>query len=296
MLSSNASDRPVTTETITPEQARLYLQFTVPKRGLNSANIERFSKDMVKQVWDRNGETVKFCPAEAVVEGVKVHKLGDGLHRMNACIKAGVPFTTLVVWNVPEEEILSVDTGKSRTGGDALTMRGHKYGNVMTGAIRWIHSINPRGGSLRRSTLTNAQIIKWTDAHPEIEDNAKLFYNVKPAPPALVIGLHWLFSRIDLDEATRFAVDLRDGANLPEGDPVLTMRNRLIENQLNRNKERLDREDKASLLIRTWNARRRGEVDRQIKRPRAGGALPAIVGWSSHMSKGAFIEEEDLDD
>lgn len=48
----------------------------------------------------------------------------DVVHRLSACIEAGVPFRTLLVTGVPHETWTTVDTGKVRSAGDVFQIDG----------------------------------------------------------------------------------------------------------------------------------------------------------------------------
>lgn len=101
-------------EEITPEIATDYLSHNKNNRNIRWADVDKYARDMKAGEWELTPECIAF--------GTK-GQLKNGQHRLNAVIKAGVPVTFIVAYDVPDE-ITIFDRGVLRTAADILKMSG----------------------------------------------------------------------------------------------------------------------------------------------------------------------------
>lgn len=118
-------------EMITPELATEYLATNVGnQRNISTPALSRYTNSMEKGLWRVNGEAIKFDTN---------NMLCDGQHRLTACIKANIPFESLVIRGLDPKVFDSIDTGKVRSSGDILRMLGVRNYSSVSCAIRvWI--------------------------------------------------------------------------------------------------------------------------------------------------------------
>jgi hypothetical protein len=121
----------LTVETITPQIAARYLEENVSNnRSISDRHVSALARDMVADRWSQNGETLKFSPVGALL---------DGQQRLWACIQASKSFTTAVVRGVTSLD--DVDRSRPRTLGHALQMHGYeqprRLGVALSTAWRW---------------------------------------------------------------------------------------------------------------------------------------------------------------
>lgn len=102
--------------TVTPEMAKEYLANEIYTKGTKVNSVRRYATYMAKGKWFQNGETIKFNQ-----DGHGI----DGHHRCMACVAAGVPFQTLVVFGVLHDYVTSINVGDTRNLATAI---GAKYG------------------------------------------------------------------------------------------------------------------------------------------------------------------------
>lgn len=132
--SENRSD--VKLVTITPEMAEIMLEKNIANRKVNQANVNRIAADMATGNYKLNGETIKISPN---------HEILDGQHRLLACVKSNMPFTTYIVYNVEREAIGTIDMGKGRSVADSLNVMGC---NIKSGIIPAMNFYFNRGQKL----------------------------------------------------------------------------------------------------------------------------------------------------
>lgn len=95
-----------TVETITPTEARAILEGNTRNRKANPRHIAKLALEMTNGTWAMDGTPIRIA-----VDGTLI----DGQHRLLACIKADVPFTTLVMTDADIETMRIIDGGKSRS-------------------------------------------------------------------------------------------------------------------------------------------------------------------------------------
>jgi hypothetical protein len=243
------TDQRAVFETITPDIARRRLANMILNRTTDWSRVRQYAAAMAARRWAHNGETLQV--------GVSGKTL-NGQHRYLACAESGQDFQAWVIYNVPEETITTMDTGKSRSAGDVLAMHGVGSSYTVAGAVRWLMKIG-RGGApmVNIEGVTNEDVLAWCDEHPDIQDSVRIAVGVNTLCPASVVAaVHWLFARTDRTAADQFVHDLRTGAIADERDPVLVARNRLI--KMKQAKEKKNSVDVPALMINAWNARRAG--------------------------------------
>ena len=103
--------------TVTPEMAKKWLESNFERnRIIDKHRIEFLADQMRRGMWRTTGNAIQFD-----TEG----KLQDGQHRLLACVAAGVPFKTLVVYNVPPESYIVQNCSKPQRSRDIL-----RYNNI----------------------------------------------------------------------------------------------------------------------------------------------------------------------
>jgi hypothetical protein len=146
--------------TISPQLARQWLDQNHNNRKLKKRFVATLAGDIASGNWRITGDSIKFGPDGSLL---------DGQHRLAACIAADKPITSLVIYGVPPDAKVVMDTGKARSPSDVLAMNGHKNTNALTTAYRLL--INERkcnvliGGA---SFATNAEIMAAASKHPRM--------------------------------------------------------------------------------------------------------------------------------
>ena len=100
-------------ETITPQEARLYLANQVDNRKVREARVRQWADDMKRGEFPAIAQPIMFA-----IDG----RLMDGQHRLHAIVKAEMPVELLVARGVPLEHRRYIDGGAPRTAADVLQM------------------------------------------------------------------------------------------------------------------------------------------------------------------------------
>lgn len=112
--------------TITPEMAAEFLKMNTHNRHEDKRSITTYAESMRAGKWMLNGEPIIISNTNVIL---------DGQNRLYACVKAGVPFETLMVWGITEEAFKTINIGKTRTPGDILFIDNIKNANVVAASI-----------------------------------------------------------------------------------------------------------------------------------------------------------------
>lgn len=245
--------------TITPVLAELWLQKNSHNRPISAGTVNIYARDMMAGNWQANGETIKFSTSGTLL---------DGQHRLTAIIESGVAIRTYVVFGLPDETFRTIDTGRRRQMGDVLAIEGEPNRFQLAAALhivwRFERGLLFRAKVSEGSTPTHAELADILARHPDIRDSITHGFAVKNLLGAgMATGLHFLFAQRDRATADAFFTALGTGENLSRGNPVLTLRNRLMENQSQR--ARLPRVEVIRLVVKAWNAVREGRQLLTIK-------------------------------
>lgn len=143
--------------TITAELAALILErLNDNNRRKRSANIRKFA-DAMGLGWILTGDTVKFSKSGVLL---------DGQNRLAACVRAGVPFETHVVYGIADDAFTRIDANARRTNPDTLQIAGASYSQIAAPAVRWLmiyDSFNPKTDGVpdRSRRIDNQELLEY---------------------------------------------------------------------------------------------------------------------------------------
>lgn len=259
---------------VTPEIAQHWLTFNTSNRELTQAKIEQFVQDMEGGYWARNGEPVKFSYG----------KLLDGQHRLTSIAVSGVTIPVIVVFGLDSEAQVTMDTGRSRSPRDVLSIEGlDKWeSSVLGSALHTIIAYESGLAVYSARKYTNREVRNYYLEHSSALVNTinrvKGYPRKFPLlPHARAVALHYIFGKVDADAADMFFDRLLGGEGLVKSSPIFHLRNRLQMDAMEKKKRTAY--EQFHFVVRAWNACRRGsslKSDNTL-RPRQGEPFPEIM-------------------
>lgn len=246
--------------TITPGMAKEYLSRNLENnRPPKKDKIRQYARDMVSGRWKAGtAQTIKFDTRKRLI---------DGQNRMHAVVLANVAVKFDIAHDVSVEVMPFLDSGATRTAGDALAIAGmsdkNRLGSIVRWSIMWDAGMPTGTGPLKP---THSEIVERAAAEPGLYDAATKrgtdvqrmgLGNGSVAGTAYYVFAHQSEGR---DHHHVFFDALLSGANLGPGSPILTLRNRMVKARF----DRLTRAESLALYIRGWNAWIKRETPSQL--------------------------------
>jgi hypothetical protein len=251
---------------LTPELAAVLLERNPANRPVKAYKVQDYTHDIKNGTWKFNGE-----PVIVANDGL----LNDGQHRCTAVLEAQKAIKVVMVFGVDRDTRDTLDQGANRTAGDYLGLHGFHSTNNLAAVAKALWQWRTYGmlSSSGRHTPTRSEVLKTVADNPGLVKSFE-FVNRKNAramgSPSMLGFCHFAFKAVAGDISANYFMDaLIDGINLKSGDPILTIRNRLI-----MDRKSLRAPDRAELLFRAWNAHRL-EQTRVLFRV-TGGELPLL--------------------
>lgn len=247
---------------ISPKQAQEWLSRNDINRPPKESLILYLSKQMDKGLWRLNGETIIIS---------KSGRLLDGQHRLHAVIKSGKTIKSNVCFDVSEDTFDSIDTGRQRSGGDVLSIRGidnsirkssiiraillYKRGNMR--AFGWQLGSGVSKKVKDSTSISNHDILEYMEKNSQsIEEiyqfSVTLWQKVKIISLTQLAIFYYLFSQLDKDKAQNFLNKLILGENISHGDIIGICRRRIENNS--HSVKKLPPITITAYIIKTWNA------------------------------------------
>ncbi len=257
-LSVPATDIPqVEILAVTPARATKWLKQNTHNRNIRKRAVTDYARDMKAGQWRLNGEAIKFAADGTLL---------DGQHRLLAVVEADTAIPLMVVTGLANETQETMDAGTKRTTADAFMLRGETNATVLAAILKRVWLWDQGDYKFAKNyTPTTAECAALLKEHPEIyrsvEISARIHQTFRYIPKSAIGTSHHLLSRIDRDEAVWFFARVGDGAELPAGHPVLTLRNRVMSERAER--RAIPDHRYLAYLIRAWNAVR---TDRPLTR------------------------------
>lgn len=252
---------------ITPEMAAVWLvEYNTHNRSIRRRVVAAYAEDMRSGNWRETGDSIKRAADGTIL---------DGQHRLAAIAESGVTVPMLVVGNLESVVQDVVDGGARRKFGDVLQLRGEKNYVTLAAVVRrvwyWKTGLRTNTGNYSPST---SQLLLLLEEHPELRDSVEAIRLITSSSqiPGSILGLcHWLFSRLDAEDAAGFFTRLGDGVNLAADSPIYVLRKTMADHHTT--KSRLTNPVVTAYVIKAWNAYRDGRTI-SVLRYRVGGANP----------------------
>lgn len=263
--------------TLDSKQAEALLETNTCNRPLSDAHVKRLAAAMKAGKFHFTAEPIKFDGAGTLL---------DGQHRLWAlALTPGVEIKFLVVYGVPTAAQVHMDQGRMRTAADQTQMLG-----VISGATSKVNTIVSavrsyliwETGAMFRDRLAidtqagRTQIVEWAQANPGavawMESQITEPFKRVPVRQGLLLAILYRLFLHDSERVGDFQHALYTGAGLEEGNPILTLRDRLSRDKARgvKNTER----DTIGMFVQTWNHWVSGRTLGKIQRP-AGGTWTA---------------------
>lgn len=257
--------------TVTPDLARKWLDNNHSNRNISHHHVNSIATDILNGDWHINGDAIRLDPQGNLL---------DGQHRLSAIIQADQAVDTIVVYNVRPVAQTTMDTGRKRTLGDALRMRGEKYYSHLASTLAQVANYDTGSRTFQSRIQSISASLHYLDAHPGIRESAAVAARANAArmgiPGAVAGCLHWVLANVNRVDADYFFNALLSDEGHAEGSPILAAR-RALRKELNRAQSAGVRSVSprwvAGIVIKAWNKWRDGEESHRLRYV-VGGANP----------------------
>lgn len=246
----------ITIERVTSDIAHAWLGANINNRRPIRHKIEQYKRDMASDAWAMTGEAIKFG---------RDGELLDGQNRLMAVVEADAAIVTVVIRGLAATARNHMDTGAARTAGQVLTMLGYRRGNDLAATAR-IALVLQDHEPLVSSRRPHSEIVRFVEDNPELEVVVADQARGLPMLQSTAGYVAWVLNGVDADSAADFLAELRSGANLPDGSPVLTARAKLTQLATDPRLNRAVRQEwEIGTVFRAWIAWRNGETLTRIR-------------------------------
>lgn len=217
-------------EEISPGEAKKLLEHTesrkLKNRSLRENRINQYASIMKAGNWELNGETIQVAKNGALI---------NGQHRLMAVVKSGETIPFLVVRDLPDSAMPTIDIGSARQVRDFLEMRGigEGYATTIAASIGIIKNFKDGHYAEMKERLTPQEALEFLEKNRSFLSYVRREGFHDPAvlktvmPNSLLIAMYYLFRKIDTAAAEEFFDKLLTGAKLGAKSPVLQLRMQL---------------------------------------------------------------------
>lgn len=262
---------------ITPEYASRMLDRNSRNRNIRDVHVKWLAKQMELGYWCFTGDPIRFG-----TDGV----LLDKQHTLNAIILSGTKQRFMVLSGLEPEIFAILDTGISRTAGDALHMKGIPNANNVAAVCRRVLAFKNKsyygafdsssGNKKVESTMskkseliTNMIVLEEVtknQRYQECTTAAGTFYKSFPGVSQSRYGmLLFILGEKSAEDAYNFLSQFASGLGLVKDSPVNLLRKR-FEQQLS---STIKYQSNLQLywFINCWNKYRTGETMKVLQTP-----------------------------
>jgi hypothetical protein len=253
--------------TVTPELAERWLKFyedgsgTVYNRTPGVTHVIKMARDMANDHWKDTGVPIIFGTHGKVL---------DGGQRLQAVVMSDKPIEFNVEFGVDPAAQIAMDRVRARTFANDLQMKG--VVNYMVIAATTNIILHWRSGKLldKRDAPTPTELLEFEQQHSEelqlAGRQAGYVYGRLPLVTKTVIAAVFFEAvKIDEDTCMTFFEGLAEGKDLPDGDPILALRNVILRY---RRGFKPSRTEQLYQCVYAWNLFRAGRQISHIRVPK----------------------------
>jgi hypothetical protein len=227
-------------------------------RKFKPVRIKRYGDVMAAEEWALTGDTIKFSK--------HAKRLLDGQNRLAGCARSGKPFRSHTVFGIDDAAFASIDSNTVRTNTDTLYVYGVPNSSLVTPGVRWVklHREAEAGEDPDRGDqLTNPVALEFYKTEIDQERMQEAAERVKAMPRAMfkkglmrgpLTGLFYLFAEKHAATMKKVAVD---AARNERGMRKLY---KTLEERRDKSGGRISETIHNALVIKCWNAYRKGET------------------------------------
>lgn len=267
----------VETKFVSPTLAEEMLKGMGPNRPVATSRVMTLANEMRLGKWQLNGETVIVSDTG---------KLLDGQHRLLAVIESGCTVQLTIASDVPEVAFETIDTGRSRSAGDIGAMAGIERSKMVMAAAAMIWRLWHQTGVAEVCPPTMA--LRVVERYPSLKKwapfiKSQSYRSVIPAGSFLAALVYLEDIAKMPHRAEQFFAGIDSGADLSEGSPVLTLRQRMI--NMRAQGQIMNSHTVWNSVARALTAVEEGELLYKIQAETSSGRIRRPKGWNENMRK-----------
>lgn len=231
--------------TIVPEVAASILQdLNKNNRPKKPEEIRRYASDIKEGRWVVTGDSVKFG-----TDGY----LKDGQNRLSACVQAGEPFQTHVVFGIQPSVFAHIDRGKNRNPADVFHIAGIQYPGDTAAAVRWILLIANDDAKARTTFQPNHLLEEYRKLDAKaLELCVKTCRKIKTLtkqPVGPLASVYYLCRQKAAGKADQLFKEWASGSPSPV---IIKLQKKLIQ-MASQNNGRIHDVVRVALIVQAWN-------------------------------------------
>jgi hypothetical protein len=241
---------------VTPELASEWLKKNKDNRPITKSHVNMLASQMKAGEWEQTGEAIQFSQTDRLI---------DGQHRLMGIVQSQCSFDLLVVYGVPDKSQAVLDTGKTRSAGDVLSMNNIKNHTITAAMIknylRYKADITSYGGD-KKLYHTNQRVLHTFQDNAEKYSSTalyaqKLYKASSGIMPASVIGG---FALLFMERSTngkfapvrKFFDALLLGKDREFDSTSTILHKKLLHAKANR--QRIPQRELYGMMVKTWNS------------------------------------------
>jgi len=248
-------------KTVTPACAARLMIHNKMNRPLNRITVEDYKAQMLKGRWQLNGEPIIISDDGTLL---------DGQHRLTAVMESGCTVQMVIVEGVPQENFVTIDTGRTRTAADVFNIEDINNATSLAAIITAYFRLIKQDGSstskdnLRRLRLSKAELLEFYKKNSillqDIYKFASKCHNKLSLMRTTEIGSLYLYLHKELnhpEEKIESFFNELVGILPVTNNTIQLLRDSYLKNLLG--KLALTSSQKKAYLIKTWNSYVKGK-------------------------------------
>lgn len=206
-------------QSVTPKLAIEWLAASQGNRSMRHDAVANFASQMKRGEWMVNGEAITFDHSGRLV---------NGHHRLMAVVVADTTVKMMVTTGVDPSAIFTLDTGTNRSLADHLTLNAGQNSktraSILAACVRVLCGFSVQIRTIEAYRMWEPMFHAGTEKFLEMGLNRKAYLRRATVAAPLVLAY-----KKDPEQVELCMAALRDGTDMLAGDPMLTLREYLMQ-------------------------------------------------------------------
>lgn len=237
---------------VTPEIAKALLKYNSSgetNRTLSQSYVDAAVRAMSNAEWENTGEPIIMSD-----EGL----LNDGQHRLRAIVESGLSCLMDLRFGIKRAAFASTNSGRKRSGGDALTIAHIKEATSVAAATRMVVCYQLGLPTAARLRVENTAIVRAVQRWPDIQEAVGLTVTLrKPLRNAAVNALAFFALRTANETSVREFFDILRWGEGKKDNPPHLLRDFMMITPVGQGQDTGTRLRTFAACVLAWNAWRK---------------------------------------
>lgn len=240
------------------QEAEAALAKNNSNRHLRDTRVQQYARAMTEKQWGSADAKQGYRAGPAFICFDWNGYLLDGQHRLHAQVASKTTQYWYVLRDVPPSTQHQIDTGITRTAGDALKFEGYQNYIILASVARWGWLLEMGMSGSKKIKVSSDEILDVVRQHPDLEHSAEMgaysrsgYFQQAIMPSPMGAAHWWIAQHNDHAEADLFVDRFVHSHREVDGSAILALMQAF--DSAKKNQKYIQPRVQIAMIVKAWN-------------------------------------------